>query len=171
MIIRTVKQQELPFLSEFSELTFRYAWQAQNEPDAFEAYCKKAFSLERLESEVSQPNTAFYFAELEDSLVGYIKVNQNVLPEHWVSQTDRAIQLARFYVCPSTQNQGVGKALLNFVEYIAKSNEYNFIWLTVWQEAARSIEFYKKNGFEICGSSIFCLGNERQTDWVMQKQV
>lgn len=171
MIIRTVRQQELPFLREFSELTFRYAWQAQSEPVAFEAYCQKTFSLEHIKNEVNQPDTAFYFAELEDRLVGYIKVNQNVLPDHWVNQTDHALQLERIYVCPLTQGSGVGKALLNFVEHIAKEQQHNFIWLTVWQQAARSIEFYQKNGFETCGISDFRMGDELQTDWVMQKQV
>jgi len=47
-----------------------------------------------------------------------------------------------------------------------KKTDYN--WLGVWEENPRAINFYKKNGFVAFDKHIFKLGNDEQTDIMMQ---
>jgi ribosomal protein S18 acetylase RimI-like enzyme len=42
------------------------------------------------------------------------------------------------------------------------------IWLGVWERNARAIAFYHKQGFVQAGTQRFLLGDDLQTDWVMQ---
>lgn len=51
---------------------------------------------------------------------------------------------------------------------IAKQKRVAFIWLGVWEENLRAINFYKKNGFIEFDKHIFSLGQEEQTDIMMK---
>lgn len=51
---------------------------------------------------------------------------------------------------------------------IAKQKRVAFIWLGVWEENLRAINFYKKNGFIKFDKHIFSLGQEEQTDIMMK---
>lgn len=171
MLIRQIKHQDITLLKTIAEHTFRSAWQAQNPTLHFEQYCKECFSTHALKQEMDAPGTLFFFAEWNDQTVGYLKVNKGKAPHDWEGDTQKALQLERIYVTPTQQNMGVGNGLLHFVDYMAQSEGFNYIWLSVWQEAPRSIAFYEKNGFKIHGTEDFWLGDERQTDWVMCKSI
>ena len=41
------------------------------------------------------------------------------------------------------------------------------MWLGVWKRNPDAVEFYKKMGFEIFGEHTFTVGNEEQSDWMM----
>ena len=43
-----------------------------------------------------------------------------------------------------------------------------YIWLGVWQENPKAIQFYTKNGFEVFDQHVFKLGDEEQTDFLMR---
>ncbi len=47
----------------------------------------------------------------------------------------------------------------------------NYVWLGVWEENKRAIQFYAKNGFVEFDKHIFVLGNDAQTDIMMKKQL
>jgi ribosomal protein S18 acetylase RimI-like enzyme len=51
---------------------------------------------------------------------------------------------------------------------IAKNNHCNYIWLGVWEENHRALQFYTKNGFVAFDKHIFVLGEEEQTDIMMK---
>ena len=45
------------------------------------------------------------------------------------------------------------------------------LWLSVWQENARGIAFYRKCGFEVAGTQPFVVGEDVQRDWIMWRPV
>ncbi|MFC3157622.1 GNAT family N-acetyltransferase [Chryseobacterium arachidis] len=52
---------------------------------------------------------------------------------------------------------------------IAEQEKKKYLWLGVWEENLRAVNFYKKNGFIEFDKHIFRLGNDEQTDLMMQK--
>jgi ribosomal protein S18 acetylase RimI-like enzyme len=42
------------------------------------------------------------------------------------------------------------------------------VWLGVWEENHRAIRFYTKNGFVVFDKHVFIMGNDEQTDLLMQ---
>ena len=51
---------------------------------------------------------------------------------------------------------------------IAIESNVDYVWLGVWEENARAISFYKKNGFVEFGKHIFKLGDDEQTGIMMK---
>lgn len=49
------------------------------------------------------------------------------------------------YVCPASQRQGVGKALLRHVEHVAAKP----VLVGTWAAAAWAIDFYRRNGYSV----------------------
>lgn len=58
-----------------------------------------------------------------------------------------ALELARLYVDPSAQRQGVGLALLRHAEAQAVQAGGPGLWLTAWAGNARALAFYAANGY------------------------
>ena len=53
----------------------------------------------------------------------------------------------------------------------ARGGGYDVIWLGVWQENPRAVAFYERWGFQKVGTHVFRLGDDPQTDWIMQRGV
>ena len=45
------------------------------------------------------------------------------------------------------------------------------VWLGVWKQNKKAIDFYTKWGFRIFGECDFVLGNDLQKDWLMRKKI
>ena len=54
---------------------------------------------------------------------------------------------------------------------VAQGRKASYVWLGVWEHNHRALRFYEKNGFTAFGTHIFQLGNDQQTDILMQKSV
>jgi ribosomal protein S18 acetylase RimI-like enzyme len=165
--IREVEISECDILLAFSKETFYEFFAGWNEPANMEAYSAVAFTPQKMLSELSNPNSEFYFALDEDVIVGYIKLNFND------AQTDiqdkDALEVERIYVSGQHHGKYIGKQLLDFAIEIARSKQFDYIWLGVWEHNEKAIAFYKRNGFETFGSHDFMLGDDRQTDLLMKK--
>ena len=159
--------EDLPQLRQIAEETFRVAWQADNHPIEFERYCEQAFTLEKLANEMAQPNVAFYLVYWENTLAAYLKLNFNKPAE--TLETERCTQIERVYVLSDYQSKGLGAAMLLFAEKEARNADSEWIWLSVWQKSPRSVDFYKRNGYDIFGVETFWVGEDPQPDWLMKK--
>jgi ribosomal protein S18 acetylase RimI-like enzyme len=165
--IRKVELAECDILLSFSKETFYEFFAGWNEPANMEAYAAVAFTPQKMLSELSNPNSEFYFALDEDVIVGYIKLNFND------AQTDiqdkDALEVERIYVSGQHHGKYIGKQLLDFAINIALSKQFSYVWLGVWEHNEKAIAFYKRNGFETFGSHDFMLGDDKQTDLLMKK--
>jgi ribosomal protein S18 acetylase RimI-like enzyme len=105
-------------------------------------------------------------ARLEDTIIGYLKINTGL------SQTEivegNALEIERIYVSKDFHGKKVGQALYNKAIAIAIEKNVDYVWLGVWENNLRAIGFYRKNGFEEFDKHIFRLGNEEQTDIMMK---
>ena len=63
---------------------------------------------------------------------------------------------------------GLGKLMLQKAIAIAEENEFDWIWLGVWENNHKAINFYKTYGFEIFGSKMFKLGDAEDEDYLMK---
>jgi ribosomal protein S18 acetylase RimI-like enzyme len=88
------------------------------------------------------------------------------------AQTDikdaNALEIERIYVIKEYQGKKAGQQLYEKTIQVAKEKMLKYIWLGVWQENPKAIQFYTKNGFEIFDQHVFKLGDEEQTDYLMR---
>ena len=145
--------------------TFRHFNTAAN----MDAYLASAFNREKLQAELANPHSTFFFLILEGALTGYLKLNDDS------AQTDlndpHALEIERIYVKRDFQGLGLGKALLGKAMDVARERRKRFVWLGVWEKNGNAIAFYKKMGFTQVGTHDFYMGKERQTDLIMRKEV
>lgn len=163
--IRPVESFEIDLLQQIAVDTFTKAFESANTKENLNLYLENAFNQTRLRLAFANPESQFFFAETDNTTLGYLKVNtgkaqsENLFPE--------ALEVERIYVLPGNYGKGVGQALLNHAFGIAKVHQMKNIWLGVWEHNPRAIRFYEKNGFAIFDKHPFMMGKEEQTDYLM----
>jgi len=99
-------------------------------------------------------------------VIGYLKLNFGQAQTEL--QDEKALEIERIYVIKEFHGKDVGQLLYNKALQIARQKIVEYIWLGVWEENRRAINFYTKNGFVEFDKHIFKLGNEVQTDKMMK---
>jgi ribosomal protein S18 acetylase RimI-like enzyme len=132
-------------------------------------YLKEGFSVKKLTTELNDKNAEIYFATIDDNVIGYLKLNFGQ------SQTELrdegAVEIERIYVLKEYHGKKVGQLLFEKVIEIAKQKNADYVWLGVWEENPRAINFYKKNGFVEFDKHVFKLGDDEQTDIMMKLEL
>ena len=98
--------------------------------------------------------------------MGYLKLNFGDSQTELKDQ--KALEIERIYVLKEFHGKKVGQLLFEKALKIAEEKKVDYVWLGVWEENLRAINFYKKNGFEEFDKHIFKLGNDEQTDIMMK---
>jgi ribosomal protein S18 acetylase RimI-like enzyme len=156
-------------LLHLSRKTFFDAFARLNNAADMEAYASTAFTLQKYEEELSNPDSHFYFAVADNDTAGYIKLNYNAAQTEL--QDPNALEVERIYILQEFQGQQIGKHLLDFAIQTAIDKKFSYVWLGVWEHNNKAINFYKSKGFTQFGSHPFVLGTDEQTDILMRKEL
>ena len=164
--IKKVRQNDIDQLQEIGRQTFYETFSAGNTPENMNKYLDEGFSIEKLSAELNDPNADFYFATLDNKVIGYLKLNFGQ------SQTElkdnNALEIERIYVLKEYHGKKAGQLLFDKAIQISRQKNAEYVWLGVWEENPRAINFYKKNGFVEFDKYVFKLGNDEQTDIMMK---
>jgi L-amino acid N-acyltransferase YncA len=113
-------------------------------------YVERSFSPAQLSSELAQPFSNFYFIVYQRETVGFLKINTAMdLPGYTNEET---LELERIYLKASAGGSGIGSFVMNFVFQQAAILQKRVVFLKVMDTSLIPIKFYKKHGFEICGT-------------------
>lgn len=164
--IERVTLNEIEQLQQIGRQTFSETFSSGNTEENMATYLREGFSIEKLMSELNDENAEVYFAMLRDKVIGYLKVNFG--KSQTELQDDKALEIERIYVLKEFHGKQVGQVLYGKAMEIAKLKNANYIWLGVWEENPRAINFYKKNSFVEFDKHIFKLGEDEQTDIMMK---
>ena len=118
-------------------------------------------------AELSDPRSSFLIAAVDAQPVGYAKLFAGEVPDCIVG--DDPIELARLYVEQDWLGSGVGAALMQSCLNEARRMGYKTIFLGVWEHNYRAQAFYRKWLFGVVGSHIFQMGDDPQTDLLMER--
>lgn len=73
--IKKISLKEINQLQKISRKTFQETFSESNSKENMNSYLEKAFSNEKLTTELTDKNSEFYFATLENKVIGYLKIN------------------------------------------------------------------------------------------------
>ncbi len=168
--IRHANIEDAKALTDLAYTTFwdAFAHHPKNAPDDLNHYMRQAFSLEQTTKELGDENSVFLIAELDGEPAGYAKLITNTTEEGITAE--RPIELNRLYAHQQFLGKGIGQALMDACFERARTNRHDVMWLGVWEFNPRAQRFYEKNGFRVVGSHVFQLGEDRQTDLLMQRK-
>lgn len=169
MTLRKVTIQDVENLQQISRQTFAETFAASNSEQNMRAYLEDGFSVEKLTAELQNSDSTFYFAELDKVVIGYLKVNSGASQTELKDQ--QALEIERIYVLAAYHGKQVGQLLYNQALQLARQAGAEYVWLGVWEENPRAIQFYKKNGFVEFDKHVFKLGDDEQTDIMMKRRV
>jgi len=167
--IEQINQSHIAALQQIGRQTFSETFAESNSAKNMAKYLEEAYVYEKLSAELNELNSFFYFAMLDEKVIGYLKLNKGG------SQTELkdndALEIERIYVLKEFHGKKVGQLLFNKAIEVAKAQHAAYVWLGVWEENKRAIQFYTKNGFVEFDQHVFVLGDEAQTDIMMKLQL
>ena len=162
MIIRKATRADAAALAELAERTFRDAFAAQNRAEDIETYVARVYGEAQQRAEIEDPAVITLVIEDGGALTGFAQLRR---------ESETRIEIARFYVDRAFHGRGLAQSLMDAALSAARNAGAATIWLGVWEHNARAIRFYEKCGFADTGSHPFLLGNDVQTDRVMEREV
>ncbi len=157
---------EIAELQAIGKQTFFETFADGNTEENMQKYLEEGFTVDKLTAELTNPDSEFYFAKLDDKVIGYLKVNFGSAQTEL--KDNKSLEIERIYVLKEFHGKKVGQILYDTAFDIAKQIKADYLWLGVWEENPRAISFYKKNGFVEFDKHIFVLGDDEQTDIMMR---
>ena len=164
-----INHNHIAALQQIGRQTFEETFAESNSAENMAIYLEEAYAYEKISAELNDPNSFFYFAMMDQDVIGYLKLNMGV------SQTELkdndALEIERIYILKDFHGKKVGQLLFDKAIEIAKEKKVAYVWLGVWEENKRALQFYSKNGFVEFDQHVFVLGDEAQTDIMMKLQL
>lgn len=171
ILVRQATTDNAKVLTDLAYTTFwdAFAHHPKNAPDDLNHYMRQAFNLEQTTKELGEEKSIFLIAEIEGEAAGYAKIIiDNIEPGITAA---RPVELNRLYSHQQFLGKGIGQALMDACFDRAVRENRDVMWLGVWEYNPRAQRFYEKNGFRVVGSHVFQLGEDPQTDLLMQKEL
>ncbi|MCR5099909.1 MAG: GNAT family N-acetyltransferase [Butyrivibrio sp.] len=170
MTIKRCTLNEIEDLQKVCRETFTETFEEQNTKEDMEKFLEESYGLKVLEKELSDKNSMTYLA-IDDTgkALGYLKLN--VDDAQTEKGYDNSLEIQRIYILKEAKGQGIGTEFMKIAENKARDLGLSYIWLGVWEYNYAAQKFYKGKGFNKFSEHIFVLGDDRQTDFLMRKEM
>ncbi|WP_413628158.1 GNAT family N-acetyltransferase [Fructilactobacillus vespulae] len=169
ILIREVELDEVPFLQQFASKLFKETYIPFSAEADIDTYITDNYTEQKLKQGISNPESSFYFIEVDETIAGFCKLDIGDL------QTDHrfenALEVEKLYIDQRFKGQGLGRKLIYFAEEHALELNKSLVWLGVWEGNKDAAGFYEHLGFEPQGTHEFQLGSELQTDFLLAKRI
>lgn len=169
LTVRYATVHDAALIADISRQTFYDAFAPFNSKANMDIFMNVQFTRGRLILEVGAPENIFLLAYNKDEVAGYAKLRNTRHPK--TLESKNALEIARLYAMPQMVGKGVGKLLMEKSIDFALEKEKDTLWLGVWKENKKAIDFYSAWGFTIFDECNFLLGNDVQKDWLMKKKL
>jgi ribosomal protein S18 acetylase RimI-like enzyme len=126
-------------LLSLSKETFFDFFAHLNKPEDMEAYASVAFTPQKIKAELSNPNSGFFFAILDNEIAGYLKLNYGVAQTEF--QDIDAVEIERIYVLAKHQGKKIGHQFIDFTLKEAAGKNLQYVWLGVWEHNQKAQAF------------------------------
>jgi ribosomal protein S18 acetylase RimI-like enzyme len=166
LTIRQANAQDAEVLSLLGATTFYDTFHAFHNEEDMKKYIADAYNIEKISTNLTDPGILYYLALRSGLPVGYIKLIKNVQPPELPE--GRVAELEKIYVLKEYLGTGIGKKLMQQAIVAMVQENFDWLFLGVWQQNQRALAFYAGFGWEICGIRQFKLGNTICDDYVMK---
>jgi ribosomal protein S18 acetylase RimI-like enzyme len=117
------------------------------------SYLETKFTLEIIKAELADSSNLFYLIYCNNKIAGYSKI---IFDSHHPNiNSTKITKLERLYLLKEFYGSKLGYHLFQFNVGLSRKNNQEGMWLFVWIENERAINFYKKTGFKIIGEHDF----------------
>jgi len=165
MTIKRFALEDAAILSQLAIDTFYNTFKGTCTDEDMDGFLFDYFNIEQVKKELSDSEDYFYYVEVDGKAVGYLRYKKQLNNDLDFLQNRNALELKRLYVLDEYHGKGIAQALTNHFLDIAKKEQYELVFLGVWEHNYKAQNFYTKMGFEDTGHRHpFPIGNTPQTD-------
>ncbi len=154
LIVRAT-EDDSHLLSELAKRTFIESHGHSATALEIDAYISKAYDADALTTELRNQENKYIIIYKNNQPAGYSKIILNCPYEN--SKIENLAKMDRFYLLKDFYGQNLGSELFNFNINFIKENKQSGMWLYVWKENKRAVNFYLKQGFTIIGTHDFMI--------------
>ena len=170
--IRRASEKDDGIIADFGRKTFETAFGSENDPEDMRVYLEASFSLTQIAGELMDPGTTFLLAYDNETLVGYVKLQEGLPPTGMTGMcNEKAVELSRLYVVSHHMGKGFGSQLIQACVDEARQRGFRTIWLGVWEKNVPAQRLYERSGFVRTGSKTFVVGSDVQQDAVYSRSL
>lgn len=154
-LIKKIKTTDFQLLADIGKRTFIESHGHSAAPEDIDRYVHEKYSAAACREELNDVNNIYHFIYHDSKPAGYSKIILNAA--HPNIPTENVTKLERLYLIKDFYGLQLGQELMRFNIELSQKNNQNGMWLFVWKENRRAIDFYLKTGFKIIGSYDFKL--------------
>ncbi len=146
-------EKDFQLLSGIAKLTFIESHGNSASSEDINFYVAEKYNDNAFKEELSDTRNIYHILYYNNHPAGYSKIIFD--SPYPGSQIKNIAKLERLYLLKEFYNLKLGLALFQFNVDLSKRNNQMGVWLFVWKENQRAVNFYKKSGFVIIGSHDF----------------
>ena len=169
MKIKKCSLDDILDLQKIYRQTFFETFSEQNSEENMRIFFDKAYSEEKLKSEIENKESETFLAVENQKILGVLKINTGNAETE--SGLENSLEIQRIYILKESKGLGIGTVLMNLAEKKARELGVSFIWLGVWEKNFPAQKFYTDKGFRRFSEHAFVLGDDIQTDFLMKKEL
>lgn len=169
MKIKKCSLDDILDLQKIYRQTFFETFSEQNSEENMRIFLDKAYSEEKLKSEIEDKESETFLAVENQKTLGVLKINTGNAETE--SGLENSLEIQRIYILKESKGLGIGTVFMNLAEKKARELGVSFIWLGVWEKNFPAQKFYTDKGFRRFSEHAFVLGDDIQTDFLMKKEL
>ena len=169
MKIKKCSLDDILDLQKIYRQTFFETFSEQNSEENMRIFLDKAYSEEKLKSEIEDKESETFLAVENQKTLGVLKINTGNAETE--SGLENSLEIQRIYILKESKGLGIGTVFMNLAEKKARELGVSFIWLGVWEKNFSAQKFYTDKGFRRFSEHAFVLGDDIQTDFLMKKEL
>ncbi len=162
IVYRKPEAADLEELCDLARRTFVETFGDLYSETDLNSFLDDTFGPTGMPAEFADPAYHFRVAETDGKLVAYCKVGPPYLPSPDDGRTK--IELRQLYVLAPWQGSGIAAALMDWALGLARTGDYDDMYLSVYSDNHRAQKFYARYGFEEVGKMIFMVGTHEDDE-------
>ncbi|WEV66072.1 GNAT family N-acetyltransferase [Bifidobacterium sp. ESL0764] len=137
-------------------------------------FLEESYAVPVLRDELANHDSMFFVISMPSDVLdgtpaGYMKLNFG--SAQLEDMGPGAMELQRLYIRKAFKGCGLGTRLMNLALQTARERDLNKVWLGVWEHNEPAKRFYTGKGFVRVGQHAFWQGDDKQTDYLMAREV
>ncbi|MCI5048972.1 MAG: GNAT family N-acetyltransferase [Rickettsiales bacterium] len=166
--IRAATPDDIPALSHFAAEMFEHTFGELYSTHDLHAHLNNHYQPEHFAKLLDDETVHFSVISEDGNMLAFAQYGGLRSPVENPKQP--CAELHRLYVHPDCKGRGMGKALMATVEDFFKP-DIRYLYLGVYSENYSAQEFYKRFDFEKVAEAIYPVGNHKDREFIMLKEL
>jgi len=167
IVIRRAESSDLFNLAVLKQQVWISTYATEGLTDVFSGYVLSEYSIENVSKSITDKNRLILIAAINECVIGCAEILLS--PQSPLASEALCLEISTLYVLERFQGFGIGKKLLAECENATKQRGYNNVWLTVFYNNIKAIDFYRRQNFIQIGATDFVLGKNKHKNYIMMK--